>query len=127
MAEISTCSYSAFRPQFGTPVRITLGGPRRPEPTGREHWLYLAELAPKGRYFKAPPDVFAREYLAQIERLAQDIEDKLDFLTTANGPVVLLCWERRIRSIPGDCHRRLFASFWEARTGQPVPELDARK
>jgi hypothetical protein len=106
MAEIATCSYSAFRPQFGTPVRITLGGPRRPEPTGREHWLFVAELAPKGRYFKAPPDVFAREYLAQIERLAENIEAKLGYLTTAFGPVTLLCYERAVREEPGDCHRR---------------------
>ena len=106
MAELFTCSYSAFRTEYGTPVRITLGGPRQPEPTGRERWLYVAELAPKGSYFHAEPDVFAARYTEQLERLADDIEDKLCQLGDHfGGPIVLLCFERRVGG-PQDCHRR---------------------
>src|SRR6185369_16964927 len=68
--EIATCSYAAFQPTMGTAIRISLGGPHRPEPSGREHWLYVAELAPRGWYFNAEPDVFARCYLEQLDRLS---------------------------------------------------------
>lgn len=34
--------------------------------------------------------------------------------------LVLLCFEDLAKA---HCHRRLFADFWQARTGQAVPEL----
>ena len=34
--------------------------------------------------------------------------------------VVLLCFEKLAEK---PCHRRLFAGWWEDKTGQPVPEL----
>jgi hypothetical protein len=124
MAQFLTCSYSAFRPDMGTPVRITLGGPRQPEPTGRAHWLYVAELAPRGWYFRSAE--FDRHYTAQLDRYAAGIEEKLTRLGEATGsPLVLLCFERRIRG-PADCHRRSFAQWWQERTGQQVPELDGK-
>jgi hypothetical protein len=125
LAQLFTCSYAAFKPEMRTPVRITLGGPRRPEPTGRDHWLYVAELAPKGWYFKAPADVFARRCTEQLDRLADDIDAKLAWLTEEfGGPIVLLCWEKRVRG-PEDCRRR-WAAWWTERTGIEVPELDGK-
>lgn len=120
-AAISTSSYAAFRAgRDGTPVRVTLGRPRMPEPAGRRVWIYLAEAAPRGWYFNLGPAGFDRHYLRQLDRLGDCIEVKLGWLP---GPVCLLCYERRVRG-PADCHRRLFADWWTARTGAEVPELD---
>jgi hypothetical protein len=121
--EISTCSYAAFVPSMGTAIRISLGGPRIPEPSGREHWIYLRELAPRGWYFKAEPDAFAAAYLKQLDELAGYIEVKLGDLAGQFDRVCLLCWERRVTG-PQDCHRRLWAQWWTERTGEEVPELD---
>jgi hypothetical protein len=120
--DLSTTSYADWRPAMGTPVRITLGMPRQPPP-GRERWIYLAELAPRGWYFRQPD--YARHYLAQLDRHANDIERKLGWLSDQFGPLVLCCFERRPKTRPitaEDCHRRHFAAWWQARTGQPVPE-----
>jgi hypothetical protein len=121
--DIATCSYQAYRIEMGTAVRISLGGPRRPEPSGREHWIYLRELAPRPWYFKAEPDVFTRRYTEQLDRLAGYIEAKLSDLAGQYGQVCLLCFEQRIRG-PQDCHRRLWAQWWTERTGQEIPEHD---
>ena len=122
---IRTSSYAGWRPEHGQPVRITLGGPRRPEPTGRARWLYVAELAPRGWYFNTAPEKFGRMYAAQLERLGDDIERKLGWLAGSFGPLVLCCFERRV-SGPSDCHRRAAAEWLEKRLGIDIPELDPR-
>jgi hypothetical protein len=122
---ISTCSFAAYQPGMGAGVRITLGVPRQ-LPPGRWRWPYLAELAPRSHYFRAGPEKFAARYVAQLDRLADDIETKLGWLAERyDGPLVLCCFERRV-SGPNDCHRRRWADWWTERTGQPVPELDGR-
>lgn len=121
--DLATCSYAGWRAGMGTPVRITLGAPRW-RPPGRQRWLYVAELAPQPWYFRKSPESFARHYRAQLDRLAGDIERKLGWLTEAYGPLTLLCFERDVTD-PLACHRRQFAAFWQERTGQPVPELNA--
>jgi hypothetical protein len=69
--------------------------------------------------------VFASRYLAQLDRCADDITTKLGWLTDEFGPVCLLCFERRVRGAAG-CHRRRFAQWWEARTGEVIAEYDGR-
>jgi hypothetical protein len=123
---ISTGSYAGWRPEHGTPVRITLGIPRWPRPPGRERWIYLAELAPRPWYFRAAPEKFDRMFRAQMDRLAADIVEKLTWITGKYGPCSLLCYERRVRG-PQDCHRRAAARWLEDRLGIEVPELDGRE
>jgi hypothetical protein len=84
----------------------------------------VAELAPKGWYFNSEPDNFARRYREQLDRLADEIATKLGWLAE-DGPVVLLCYERRVRG-PQDCHRRIWADWWSERTGEVIPELDGQ-
>lgn len=123
---ITTGSYAGWRPEHGTPVRITLGQPRWPRPPGRERWIYLAELAPRPGYFRAAPEKFDRMFRAQMDRLAADILAKLTWITDEYGPCSLLCFERRVRPGPQDCHRRIAAEFIENRLGIEVRELDPR-
>jgi hypothetical protein len=126
--QLATCSYAAYKPEFGTPVRITLGSPRRPEPTGREQWLFVAELAPRGWYFKAGPARFDACFTAQLDRHGDLIEEKLGWLADrCDLPLVLLCYERRVSVSGRDCHRLLVGRWWTARhPGQEVPELDGK-
>lgn len=115
---IVTSSYSDWRPRMGVPVRITLGRPRQPHPAGRQQWPFLAELAPAGWYFRAEQEKFGRCYVSQLNRFADDIELKIGWLLDEYGDIALLCYER-----PGQfCHRRLFAAWWQERTGQQIPE-----
>jgi len=123
-AQLATCSFAAYQPRMGTGVRITLGVPWK-LPPGRWHWPYLAELAPRPWYFRAAPEKFDTCYLAQLDKLAEDIDLKLTWLAQRypGQTLIALCYERRVRG-PQDCHRRLWADWHEARTGQHVPELD---
>jgi hypothetical protein len=123
---LATCSYSAYRQEMGTPVRITLGIPRWPDPPGRQHWIFVSELAPRWAYFHAEPDVFERRYRAQLERHQTDILDKLAWLAGRFGPLTLCCFERHV-SWPADCHRRIAAMWLQDRLGVEVPELDPRE
>lgn len=120
--QIATCSYADWRAGMGTPVRITLGTPRW-KPPGRGHWLYVAELAPRPWYFRKSREEFERHYRAQLDRLAGDIEAKLGWLADAYGPLTLCCYERDITDPAQWCHRRQWASWWQERTGNEVPEL----
>jgi hypothetical protein len=115
--QLITCSWSAYRRDYGTAVRISLRVPRvkLPDPryTERAHYVYVAELAPRRAYWDAPPDEFDRAYLAQLAQFADSIDAKLAAVPPENGALALLCWERRITG--PECHRRLAARFW--RTG----------
>jgi hypothetical protein len=123
---IATCSYAAYHPAMGAPVRITLGVPRQ-LPPGRWRWPFLSEAAPKPWYFRSAPEKFDRCYRDQLARFADDIETKLTWLAARypGQALVCLCYERRVSE--GDCHRLLFSRWLQDRLGQEVPELDPRK
>jgi len=123
--KISTCSYAGWHPSYGVPVRITLGRPRQPEPTGRRQWVYLNELSPRPWHMKSSR--FDEHYTAQLDRLAADIVLKLTWLSEQFGPLCLLCFERRVRETsPAECHRLLAARRIERWLGIEVPEMDRR-
>lgn len=121
-----TCSWSAYRREFGTAVRISLGVPRLklPDPryTERQHYVYVSELAPRREYFHAPADEFDRLYVDQLRRYAEDIDRKLAAIPPEHGAICLLCWERKITG--PECHRRLASRWLAKRYGVEVPELD---
>jgi hypothetical protein len=118
---LATCSFAAYEPRMGMGVRITLSPPQWPPPPGgRARWIYLAELAPRGWYFRSAR--FDQHYIRQLNRFAADIERKLGWLAEAFGPVTLCCYERRV--LPGECHRLIAAEFVSNLLGIEVPELD---
>jgi hypothetical protein len=125
--QLVTCSWSAYRRQMGTCVRISLGVPRGvrlsdPRYTDRAHWPYVAQLAPRRSYWNEPADVFARMYLEQIHRLADEIDQALGAIPAENGGLVLCCFERRITG--PECHRRLAARFLATTYGVEIVEMD---
>jgi hypothetical protein len=126
LPKIVTCSWQAYRREFGTAVRTSLGVPQwvwLPDPAWSDyaHWPYVAELAPRRAYWNAPD--FDARYLAQVARFAGDIDAKLAAIPAENGALVLLCWERQITG-PDQCHRRLAAGFLQDRHGIQIEEMD---
>lgn len=130
---LATCSYTEFRPEMGTPVRFTAGYPRwlkldykiagwarLPSPT-RE----ILSLVPEGR------DVYTAAYRRHLDVHGVDaIRAELVRLVPDGGRIVLLCFERldevdkKTRQSKW-CHRTTFARWYEALTGEDVPELGA--
>ncbi|MBA2443511.1 MAG: DUF488 domain-containing protein [Rubrobacter sp.] len=102
-------------------VSTSRGDPRRRLPFKfRKSW----SLAPSRETFEAADDWdrFTRLYRNQLDELGVDhIVGELRRVSEEAGglPLVLLCHERD----PADCHRGLFADWYEQHTGNPVPEL----
>lgn len=99
---------------------ISRGVPRWPLPF---RYRRANLLAPSRETFALQSDeAFEREYLRELDEAgAEKIAAMLARISReeGGGPLVLLCWER-----PGEvCHRRTFAQWFEARSGQEVPEL----
>jgi hypothetical protein len=76
-----------------------------------------------GRYDEDKEE-YERLYVAKLEKIgAEAITQRLDSFGRGGKSVVLLCYED-IRKGDGDwCHRRMFAEWYERRTGIAVPEL----
>jgi len=104
------------------PVGITVGRPKWNPTYDGEQIVYLSELAP-WRLMRIEDDVeFTRRYLERLDRLGVErIARQFAAISAEHdgGGLVLLCYEPA-----GEfCHRRAFASWFEDRTGQHVPEL----
>lgn len=82
------------------------------------------ELAPPYSIWHLPPEPFTRAYRHQLQKLGVDrITGLLSPLIDAAGlpGAVLLCFEDVTK---GElCHRRVFADWWEDKTGIEVSEL----
>jgi hypothetical protein len=66
-------------------------------------------------------EVYESEYLPKLEAAGvEEIDAQLKKkVANSSDTVILLCHEE-----PGQfCHRRLFARWWEEKTGQEIPEL----
>jgi hypothetical protein len=122
-AVIVTSRYAGFRPEFGVPVRITVGQPkfwRRAQPAdGRL-------LAPWGLLDPSiPTDECRRRYGEMLDGKADRIIALLARLARAhpNQRLVLLCFENVHAG--QECHRRWFAAWFEEHYGIAIPELEA--
>ena len=130
---LATCSYDAYRRMMGTAVRITryaLRGVALPDPryTDRPHWPAARLLMPAEAIFHKGlhPAEFAALYRNDLAAHAGRIENELRAIPLDRAPavqrLVLLCHEA-MPDAETTCHRRVFASWWLARTGVEVPEL----
>jgi hypothetical protein len=103
-------------------VSISRGMPRWSLPYALGH--KVACLAPESRTHNRR--LFEESYVAQLERHGlEKIEMQLRLISEKfdGRPLVLLCWEDL--SKPGEwCHRRMFAKWYEQRTGNVVAELE---
>jgi len=105
-------------------VRTTLGAPRWS--LGYQLQATIRELAPTRDIFRMPPEQFEIEYPARVlehhgvEKLRGIFSD-VSARHQGRG-LVLLCFED-VTTEDLCCHRRLFARWWEEKTGEIVPEL----
>jgi hypothetical protein len=108
---------------MGVPVRITLGRPPRWFWHDREECRLLA---PTPAIFRLPDDdAFRVAYVLRLNDLGPErIEESLREISDRHPGerLVLLCYEDVLKGEV--CHRRMFAGWWRATTGQRVPELD---
>jgi hypothetical protein len=70
---------------------------------------------------------FVAEYSARMDKLGVNTIAAALESVGLTGTLVLLCFEN-LASLPPDgqkfvCHRRTWADWWTAQTGDPVPEL----
>jgi hypothetical protein len=106
-------------------VRISRGAPRwklRYELAGA-----IKSLAPsKDLYAKRGSPEFEAEFIQQLDALGTELlSDEFRTISDGHGGagLVLLCFEDLDELGEGSCHRRMFARWWEARTGRSIPEL----
>jgi hypothetical protein len=106
------------------PVRITRGGPRFR--LGYRLAASVMDLAPTREMLRIEDEAaFSLAYRARLDEIGVNaLGARFTEVARATGTsgVVLLCFE----DIVGQeewCHRRIFAQWWEERTGQIVPEL----
>ncbi|MEW1700700.1 hypothetical protein [Streptomyces sp. NPDC091278] len=123
MLTLFTSRFPGFREAQGVPVRITRGHPRYKLSYTIRH--RITELAPREAYFKEPLPVFTAAYRADLDQTGVErVAGLLNAVASEAGDhrLVLLCFEDL--SKPGLwCHRRLFADWWQERTGDVVREL----
>lgn len=103
------------------PVRVTVGAPKFP--LGFDLAGASSMLAPHGAFGRDLDDQeFAAVYRQRLDRFGVDaIRSQLQTLAGDAPGVVLLCFEDVHAG--QSCHRRVFARWWEERTGEEVPEL----
>jgi hypothetical protein len=104
------------------PVGISRGTPRFPVPY---RYRLARVLAPSRKTFALRDDAaFEKSYLVDLEGIGVDrIGAVLGKIGDEEGgeALALLCFEDVHAGQV--CHRRMFAAWWEQRTGQEVPEL----
>ncbi|WP_431991970.1 hypothetical protein [Streptomyces albogriseolus] len=123
MFELFTHRYQGFEPSMGVPVRITLGAPRWTLPYTLEH--EVREAAPSREYFGSARPVYETAYLAQLDRHGVEFfASRFQEIAVAAGDLrlVLLCFEDLSKPEQW-CHRRMFAAWWQEKTGAKVREL----
>lgn len=114
------------------PVCASIGVPRFP--VGYPLAGAVGMLAPFGILGEDDEAKFERLYRRRLDRFGvEKIRRVLTAIAKAGTVdtdppgqpyrgVVLLCYEDLAK--PGEwCHRRMFAAWWEEKTGDPVPEL----
>jgi hypothetical protein len=121
--KLATCSYRAFRPEMGVPVRTTVGFARGFK---YEH-EFCSGLAPYGLLKVTDEVEFITRYLARLDGLVPKITQQLDEIEAAHPDqvIVLLCFEDV--HDPGQFCHRTSASVWLVERGfaDEVPELSS--
>jgi hypothetical protein len=103
------------------PVRVAVGAPRFP--FGFDLAGACSMLVPYGAFGRnLSHDEFESAYRTRLDRFGVDaIRSQLERLAVDAPGVVLLCFEDVHAG--QSCHRRVFAQWWQERTGEEVPEL----
>jgi hypothetical protein len=123
---IVTSRYAGFKPEYGVPVRITVGTPRYWKSSVNGELESVLALAPYERIFwsdTATDEEMIPVYHQRLERKIGSIVKGLAAIARGHPGrrLVLLCYEDVEKDA---CHRRWFADWFESHFDIPVPELD---
>ncbi len=99
-------------------VRISIGNPRWKLPY--ELAGKIPELMPTRDMLNLHYDYYKGFYIRKLEETGID-KIKLQ-LKPFGSKIILLCFEN-ISKDDSWCHRRMFADWWEIKTGKKIPEL----
>jgi hypothetical protein len=121
--ELATAAYWSWRPWMGVPVQTSLSAPKDWTGPPLES---LKRLGPWGQREESDLAVFTPKYRESLERRhsVEKLRARMREISDAHGGerLVLLCFEP-VHVKGCWCHRRVFADWWEEKTGEPVPEL----
>lgn len=115
---IATAAFRAFRPEWGVPVRTTVGRPHR---FGLPY-EFASGLAPWGLVGTTlSAQAFELRYVARLDREADKIDAQLQDIAEryARQTLILLCFEAR----PEDCHRSIAGRWLAERYAVDIAEF----
>ena len=107
------------------PVGVTLGRPRFKVDYA---YVYLRLLAPQKYMWGKSHEEFSRLYRQYLEQIGfARIKAELEDISIGHGDkdLILLCFEDVHKG--ENCHRRVFAEWWQEKTGEEVPEVGEPK
>lgn len=121
---LRTCSYSAYRPEMGVAVAVSVGKPRWKKGT----YEWCNPLAPYGIFNRSPRPEYEEYlglYLARLESGRPAIEAGLTAIarTHPTRALVLCCWCKLDGSEENWCHRSMLRVWARDRLGRDIPEL----
>lgn len=106
--------------EYHTPIRISIYPPRFK--IGYKIEDTIPELMPSREIFKMSTYEERRDaYIRRLESIV-DIEKLRKSFEAYQRPPVLLCFENLSKD-DAKCHRRLFAAWWQEKTGEIIDEL----
>lgn len=127
--QVATCSYTAYRPKMGLPIRASLGGPRWWKGGIPKHQVML-EIAPGRSYFNEESDqVFERMFRAQLDGFGVEyLIGRFNLIGETVGlqygsVLVPMCFEKLTSWDDKKCHRAMFRHWWLEQTGEILNEL----
>ena len=98
-------------------ISIAVGNPKYPVPYELKN---ANTLKPYGVFGKYEGDEYEIAYRKKLDRTGTaKIRSEVVRLAEGHENVMLMCHEKD----PSICHRRIFAKWWEEKTGQEIPEF----
>ena len=114
---LRTGYYGGYRPEYGVPVRTSVGSPR----WWKGELEHIRRVSPYGVFGQAEGAEYERLYIAKLDTLdAGSLAQRFAEISARhdNRPLVLCCFEKD----PADCHRSILARWLEAHGFGRVPE-----
>lgn len=119
--KIFTSRFSHQIPDELQAVGIAIGEPKWRLPYSV---VYYKKIAPYGSFGIEDEREFKKSYFRQLNKIGfENIKSDLEQLSKQFGDkdLVLLCYENTAHDW---CHRTHFSQWWEANTGELLPELE---
>lgn len=117
---LATCSYRAFTPEMGFPLRTSVGFAR-----GFKHdHEFVSELAPYGLLKINDRAEFAPKYAARVASKGPEMLAKLVRIQQAHpGETLVICCFEDVHQDGVWCHRQVAAEWFRDQLGLELPEL----